>query len=656
MTWSNQVRILGQNFERLGSVIGSGFIAWLRPAIVAINSYMDSIIAAVQRVVNALGQIFGWQMIVDTTGDSIVDDTLGIADAYDDATGAAKKFKQQLLGIDELNNLTTNDGGRGSGDDGLLGGLSGGNLIEPGGITFKPIESDIKDLYSLGKKLSDGLKNLLPDSWDEIYEKARGFGSGLADFLNGLIQPSTFKKIGKTIAGALNTVSDAIISFFKNADWKKYGKAFIEGLQVFFEEIHLSTIGLIIGAIAIKKIGSWIIGGEIISGLSSVLAKKISGDAKFSGGIGKALFGVFKTGLASVGTQITASGGFLNFLTLDMAGLVGEGAVSLGTMIGSSILGGLAAAIGGFWVGTTLTKFIMGDNAPDMSGLEIAQELWDGIKKGDIWQAFGEWWKDLCDGIGLIFSNMIGKVKSNWDTFKDKANKTLNEIGQATADWWNDKIAPWFTKEKWQKLGTNMSNGIKSSWNNFVSWWQNTGFYKWWQGVKEKFSKNSWNWSGIKEGLSKAWENAIQGIKEMWNSFANWLNDKLNFSWDGLTISGKEIIKAGSLNLGKIPTFATGGYPDQGSLFVAGETYGQSEWLGNINGRTGVVSGNEITGIADAIYQTSAQEMELLRQQNNYLIGILNKEFGISQTQIGKAARGYAREYYDRNGRQAYQF
>ena len=103
LTWSNQIRQLGQNFQRLGAVIGSGFIAWLRPLVVTINSYMDSIIAAVQRVVNALGKIFGWQMIVDTTGEQLIDDTEGVADAWDDATGAAKKYATQLLGIDELN-------------------------------------------------------------------------------------------------------------------------------------------------------------------------------------------------------------------------------------------------------------------------------------------------------------------------------------------------------------------------------------------------------------------------------------------------------------------------------------------------------------------------------------------------------------------------
>ena len=86
LTWANQVRILAQNFERLGKVIGEGFIAWLRPVVVTINSYMDSIIASLQRVVNALGQIFGWQMIVDTTGGTLADDAEDIADGYDDAT------------------------------------------------------------------------------------------------------------------------------------------------------------------------------------------------------------------------------------------------------------------------------------------------------------------------------------------------------------------------------------------------------------------------------------------------------------------------------------------------------------------------------------------------------------------------------------------
>jgi hypothetical protein len=61
--------------------------------------------------------------------------------------------------------------------------------------------------------------------------------------------------------------------------------------------------------------------------------------------------------------------------------------------------------------------------------------------------------------------------------------------------------------------------------------------------------------------------------------------------------------------------YANGGYPDTGSLFVAGEK--APEMVGAINGRTGVASGQEITGIAEAVYGTGAEEANLLRQLIN---------------------------------------
>ena len=58
--------------------------------------------------------------------------------------------------------------------------------------------------------------------------------------------------------------------------------------------------------------------------------------------------------------------------------------------------------------------------------------------------------------------------------------------------------------------------------------------------------------------------------------------------------------------------YAEGGFPDAGSLFLAGEA--GAEMVGTINGRTGVASGDEITGIADAVYGTGETEAMLLRQ------------------------------------------
>lgn len=60
--------------------------------------------------------------------------------------------------------------------------------------------------------------------------------------------------------------------------------------------------------------------------------------------------------------------------------------------------------------------------------------------------------------------------------------------------------------------------------------------------------------------------------------------------------------------------FASGGFPNQGSIFTAGEIPGQYELLGTINGRTGVAGGAEITGISSAVYETGGETNALLRE------------------------------------------
>lgn len=250
-------------------------------------------------------------------------------------------------------------------------------------------------------------------------------------------------------------------------------------------------------------------------------------------------------------------------------------------------------------------------------------EIGNGIKEGlsTKWEEFSTWWSDT--GIAV---------------------------------WWNEKVSPWFTEDTWKNLGESIRKGLSKKWEEFTGWWENTGFYKWWnQDVAPKFTTDKWTFSGISEGLKNAWNNAIAAVKQIWNGFANWMNSKLSFSWDAVNIAGKQIVGAGSINLGKIPTFAAGGFPSQYSMFMAGEN-GVPEILGTVGGKTAVAGGQEITGIRDAVYSTSQQEIALLKQQNQLLQGILEKEFGVTQDQIGRSARKYAREYFNRTGREAYSF
>lgn len=60
-------------------------------------------------------------------------------------------------------------------------------------------------------------------------------------------------------------------------------------------------------------------------------------------------------------------------------------------------------------------------------------------------------------------------------------------------------------------------------------------------------------------------------------------------------------IQKADLSQYKIKTFATGGFPTAGSMFIAGEA--GAELVGNIGGRTAVANQDQITeGIAQAVY------------------------------------------------------
>lgn len=84
---------------------------------------------------------------------------------------------------------TSGSGSGGSGGGSGAGGSGGGDtgkLVQTDTI-FKKFKSDIKDLEGLGESIRDALVIAVGGiEWDKIYAKASGFGSGLAEFLNGL--------------------------------------------------------------------------------------------------------------------------------------------------------------------------------------------------------------------------------------------------------------------------------------------------------------------------------------------------------------------------------------------------------------------------------------------------------------------------------------
>lgn len=268
-TWANQVRMLRENFKRLGAVIGQPIINALKPMVKALNAALMAVTQFAEKVSAALGKIFGWEYesgsagiavdlgnASDSAGD-LADSTGDASKNTDKANKSAKQLKKTLstLPFDQLNKLSDNSdssgsgsggsggsGGKGSGSGGGGSGGSGGNQG-----TWKRVstmfESGIDTLYGLGKYIGDTLSNVLENiDWNKIYEKARNFGRGLADFLNGLISPRLFGDVGATIASALNTVIYGALSFGIRFDWKNLGTSIAESVNKFFSTFDFNSL------------------------------------------------------------------------------------------------------------------------------------------------------------------------------------------------------------------------------------------------------------------------------------------------------------------------------------------------------------------------------------------------------------------------------
>lgn len=311
-SWHNQIIILQEGLRELAGVIGGVFINAFKPMVKALNSAMGHIIAFAKTISNALGHIFGWTYEegggitddfaggIEGAGD-LADGMDGVADATDDATEAQKKFNKQLSKFDELNNYTTSksgkdkdkdDGGGASLDDlAGLGGAAAGKWVESDSI-LKKFKSDIDSLYELGEYIGNALTKAMESiPWNNVYEKARNFGSGLASFLNGLFTGEKGKKLfeatGETISGALNTMLHTALSFSETFEWDEFGANLAAGLKSFFKtfdwDLGVKTFNTLANGILDSVIGAL---DEIsISDLKKVAEKiaELIGKADVSG-------------------------------------------------------------------------------------------------------------------------------------------------------------------------------------------------------------------------------------------------------------------------------------------------------------------------------------------------------------------------------------
>lgn len=531
-TWHNQVTVLKQSFQQLAGIIGGSLINAFKPFIKALNSVLQKVIAFAEMVTNALGSIFGWKYEASDVGitDDLADSYGDVADAANDAANgtkkAAKEAKKSTRAFDELKVISSNkdkgSSGSGSGSSGG-GGASGssGKLVAADTI-FKDYESKIKDLEGLGESIRDALVIAVGGiEWDKIYAKASGFGTGLAEFLNGLFSEdkkgnSVFTATADVIAGALNTAIFASKGFTDKFDFETFGKNVAHGFNRFFKKFKWKQCAEAINGwvdgfwnFAVGFFGdlSW---SDILNGLKTFLTSLSSKTiATLLGAYALKKFGKSTVGALadSVGGQILTAKIKEAFFTAAAITIAAEGGLTIGEAIGKKI--------------AELTQ------PEEMQQYQTTFNFSDLFSYSlDDWeQGFSDWWDDT---FGPAFELMaLDMATGNYKfkiPFTDFELPSLNEAKKGFSNWLSGVNKYWSKKkDSVLEIGAKIKSKASEVWSGFKKDWKNvknkvaefkTKIASKASDLWEKF-KTSWGKSKTAQFLLKIGSKA----KDLWSNF-----------------------------------------------------------------------------------------------------------------------------------------
>lgn len=648
---SNMIRQFTNNVKEAGMVLGQLFIPVLQKVLPVING----VVIAIKRLLVSVANLLGIKIDFSSFGQGVsgyneeLEDT---ADALDKVGTSAKNAKSGVREFDKLKVISTpKSSGSGSG--------AGGTGID--------LTKEIMDATAEYEKV-----------WQEAFDKMQNTALGWADKIEKLLEPvkklfkdlfnGDFFEAGQDLSGIVtgifNWMSDAIAS----VDWYQIGQNIGQFLAGIDWTAVFTSAGNFIGQAITAAIELWK-GSFDAAPIETTILTAI-GLLKFTG-VGDIIWGKISDKLSA--KVLGSSIGIVP--TIAISAVTWEIGFNVGKSLGKALFPEDAEYYDNFtWFGEN--GFFDTLKNTDFTTLKTAwDDLYKDITDNDLYRFLTGTMllpkHSTLDDFGDKIDWLIDKIKNTKVDMSDTfgLSSALINIAPLVGNWFNENVSPWFTKEKWQGMGQTIESSLSEKWTSFTTWWNQTGFSNWWKKISEQFGPTKWN--KLLENIPTAFRTAfktaanvaiaplnlvISGIETMINNAIDLIN--------GLMSAARLIPKIGDavpnniqhISVGRIPTFEKGGYvPSRYTMFMAGEN-GVPEIAGTVGGKTAVAGGVEITGIKDAINSTAQQEIALLKQNNQLLQGILEKEFGITTDQIGIAARQYGQEQFNQKHKNVYVF
>ena len=350
---ANQLRILSAQVTQCARAFGNVFI----PILNKVLPYLIALAKVLRSLLEIFASVVGFELPeVDYSGISSASDTVSdLADNTDDATSAAKKLKNAMLGIDELNIISPDDSSGTAGTSGL--GTSGSDL----GI-------ELPDYDFLGDAVSskvDEIVKMIEDSLWEITAVISGFLLAIGTILvvTGANIPLG---LGLMAVGAVGLAASIA------ANWSGMSEQLAKTLTIITGV--LGGFLLAIGAFLVFSGVNVPLGAALMVAGAVSLATAATINWKFLNGDLKNALSIL-TGI--VGGALLAMGALFAFTGVDVPlgiALMAAGAVSLATAIGLNwdsmsepmrkAIGTLEAIVGGALLTFGALLALSGVNVP----------------------------------------------------------------------------------------------------------------------------------------------------------------------------------------------------------------------------------------------------------------------------------------------------
>lgn len=545
---ANQLRVLQAQVTQCARAIGNLFIPMLNailPPVIAVVKVLRSLIVTIAGLFGINADRFG-DMFSDVSS-SVGSTASGLEDVSDglgNATKAAKKLKNAMLGIDELNIISPNDDSSGSGS-GSGAGIGGNDLgidlptydFLGNAVSSKidAIVDKLKEWLGLNEEINS-LSDLLHTRLGRILTTVGAIALGLAAW-----------KISKGVLSALKYMQNLKNLGLDNAF------TITVGISLLVTGVALEWAG-IIDAIKYElnkmNFAQIIAGGLLTIGGSSILGKGIAGwimssfaDSSIAAALTTAASNLGLGTATAAGAAIGAGiGGIIAGIPAYFTGIYDALKNGLNWLNGVLIpVGSTAAAAGiGAIIGTCVGPIGVGIGA--LIGLAIGL-ITDGII------AIKEHWSEITTFLHKFFTVTIPGV---WNRFKAWVQKLPSKVTEFFSNLWKPiKNYDWYGLGKnigtW--FGNAIKNGIELVTVKIPNWFSTT-----WEEVKKAFSMF------FTQTLPKFF---TQTIPELWNTISKafvtfftetlpkklsdigkWFLDVGKAVWDGIVEGWNAGIKA----------------------------------------------------------------------------------------------------------------